>query len=227
MRPAVMFGPDDAFLNTLINLLRRLPVYPMFGRGETRLQPADVADVGEAVAKVMQQTGTEPLTVECGGPRLFVPRAAQDDSARSKRESDAGAGTVRGLARHSLDRGDAAGRANHAQLGGVDADRYRGGAGRARLRRSWDFAAADGRSASEHATQGLIRWHWGGAGVQLWCIGALVAEGAISGTRQDDNPLAQLSRKWRRNERKRSVVGLASMAGPPSSTMRPSSMNTM
>jgi uncharacterized protein YbjT (DUF2867 family) len=71
IRPAVMFGPDDAFLNTLIKLLRRLPVYPMFGRGETRLQPADVEDVGEAVARVMQQTGTEPLTVECGGPRVY------------------------------------------------------------------------------------------------------------------------------------------------------------
>jgi NADH dehydrogenase len=41
-----MFGPDDAFLNTLVQLLRRLPIYPMFGRGETRMQPADVEDVG-------------------------------------------------------------------------------------------------------------------------------------------------------------------------------------
>ena len=71
IRPAVMFGPDDAFLNTLIKLLRRLPVYPMFGRGETRLQPADVEDVGEAVARVMQRTETGPLTVECGGPRVY------------------------------------------------------------------------------------------------------------------------------------------------------------
>jgi NADH dehydrogenase len=71
IRPAVMFGPDDAFLNTLIKLLRRLPVYPMFGRGETLLQPSDVEDVAEAVAKVMQQTGREALTVECGGPRVY------------------------------------------------------------------------------------------------------------------------------------------------------------
>ena len=49
IRPAVLFGLDDRFLNTLIKLLRRLPIYPMFGRGETRLQPADVEDVGEAV----------------------------------------------------------------------------------------------------------------------------------------------------------------------------------
>jgi uncharacterized protein YbjT (DUF2867 family) len=71
IRPAVMFGPDDAFLNTLIKLLRRLPVYPMFGRGETKLQPADVEDVAEAVAKVMQRTVGEALTVECGGPRVY------------------------------------------------------------------------------------------------------------------------------------------------------------
>ena len=71
IRPAVMFGPDDAFLSTLIKLLRRLPVYPMFGRGETRLQPADVEDVGEAVARVIQRTETGPLTVECGGPRVY------------------------------------------------------------------------------------------------------------------------------------------------------------
>jgi uncharacterized protein YbjT (DUF2867 family) len=71
IRPAVMFGPDDAFLNTLIKLLRRLPVYPMFGRGQTRLQPADVEDVGEVVAKVMQRPRTDPLTVECGGPRIY------------------------------------------------------------------------------------------------------------------------------------------------------------
>jgi NADH dehydrogenase len=71
IRPAVMFGPDDAFLNTLVQLLRRLPVYPMFGRGETRLQPADVEDVGEVVAKLIEGTGAAAMTIECGGPRIY------------------------------------------------------------------------------------------------------------------------------------------------------------
>jgi NADH dehydrogenase len=35
--PAVMFGPDDAFLTTIVRLLRTLPLYPMFGRAETKL----------------------------------------------------------------------------------------------------------------------------------------------------------------------------------------------
>src|SRR5262245_46938883 len=56
IRPAVMFGPDDAFLNTILKLLRRLPAYPMFGQGRTRLQPAHVEDVGEAVARALQRS---------------------------------------------------------------------------------------------------------------------------------------------------------------------------
>jgi uncharacterized protein YbjT (DUF2867 family) len=71
VRPAVMFGPDDAFLNTLIKLLRRLPIYPMFGSGGTKLQPADVEDVGKAVASLLQRTEPGGLTIECGGPRIY------------------------------------------------------------------------------------------------------------------------------------------------------------
>ena len=42
IRPAVMFGPGDAFLTPLLTRLRHMPVFPMFGSGETRLQPAYV-----------------------------------------------------------------------------------------------------------------------------------------------------------------------------------------
>jgi NADH dehydrogenase len=72
VRPAVMFGPDDAFLNTLARLLRRLPVYPLFGRGTTRLQPADVEDVAQMIGKLMQRTAAEAITVECCGPRVYT-----------------------------------------------------------------------------------------------------------------------------------------------------------
>jgi uncharacterized protein YbjT (DUF2867 family) len=48
-----MFGPDDAFLTTVARLLRILPVYPMFGRGETKLQPVYVEDVAEGIARVL------------------------------------------------------------------------------------------------------------------------------------------------------------------------------
>jgi uncharacterized protein YbjT (DUF2867 family) len=71
VRPAVMFGPDDAFLTIILKLLRQLPIYPMFGRGLTRLQPVYVEDVAEAIARALQGTGTNAITYECGGPRVY------------------------------------------------------------------------------------------------------------------------------------------------------------
>jgi uncharacterized protein YbjT (DUF2867 family) len=69
IRPAVMFGPNDAFLTTVLGLLRRLPIYPMFGRGRTRLQPAYVEDVAEAIAQTLQRPNS--TTYELGGPRVY------------------------------------------------------------------------------------------------------------------------------------------------------------
>jgi NADH dehydrogenase len=66
-----MFGPDDAFLTTLLRLLRQLPIYPMFGRGLTRLQPAYVEDVAEAIARALQGAETHAVTYECGRPRVY------------------------------------------------------------------------------------------------------------------------------------------------------------
>jgi NADH dehydrogenase len=71
IRPAVMFGPGDAFLTTILKLLRQLPIYPMFGRGLTRLQPAYVEDVAEAIARALKGAETHANTYECGGPRVY------------------------------------------------------------------------------------------------------------------------------------------------------------
>ena len=70
IRPAVMVGPDDSFLTTILKLLK-FPIYPMFGRGLTRLQPAYVEDVAEAIARALQGAGIHAITFECGGPRVF------------------------------------------------------------------------------------------------------------------------------------------------------------
>jgi NADH dehydrogenase len=67
-----MFGPDDAFLTTILDLLRRLPIYPMFGRGLTRLQPVYVEDVAEAIGRVLRRAGTSPPLFELGGPRVYT-----------------------------------------------------------------------------------------------------------------------------------------------------------
>lgn len=78
IRPAVMFGADDAFLTTIIRLLKRLPVYPMFGNGKTKLQPVYVEDVGEAISRLIRSPPEGEL-YEFGGPRVY----AYEDLLRS------------------------------------------------------------------------------------------------------------------------------------------------
>jgi NADH dehydrogenase len=71
LRSAVMFGPDDAFLMPLIALLRKLPVFPLFGTGNTRLQPVYVKDVGEAIARIVEADAPDTL-YEIAGPRIWT-----------------------------------------------------------------------------------------------------------------------------------------------------------
>jgi hypothetical protein len=72
-RPAVMFGPDDAFLTTLVKLIRLLPIYPMFGTGRTKLQPVYVEDVAEATTLLMERGGDAvDRCYEFGGPRVYA-----------------------------------------------------------------------------------------------------------------------------------------------------------
>src|SRR5450830_801577 len=71
IRPAVMFGPEDAFLTAILQLLQPLRIYPRVGRGSMRLQPAYVEDVAEAISLVMQRAEAHPMIFECGGPRVY------------------------------------------------------------------------------------------------------------------------------------------------------------
>jgi uncharacterized protein YbjT (DUF2867 family) len=71
VRPAVMFASDDAFLTTIVGLLRTLPAYPLFGDGRTRLQPVYVDDVAAAIAQVLRQTQKPYPIYELAGPRVY------------------------------------------------------------------------------------------------------------------------------------------------------------
>jgi uncharacterized protein YbjT (DUF2867 family) len=71
VRPAVMFAPDDAFLTTILRLLRSLPAYPIFGDGRTRLQPVYVDDVAAAIAQILGQRQKTYPVYDLAGPRIY------------------------------------------------------------------------------------------------------------------------------------------------------------
>ena len=72
LRPSIIFGLEGGFLNRLAALARVLPVLPLFGAGETKLQPVFVGDVAEAVAKALAAPATVGRLYELGGPRVYT-----------------------------------------------------------------------------------------------------------------------------------------------------------
>ena len=74
IRPSVLFGPQDAFLNALDRITRLLPIVPLFGDGQTRLQPVYVEDVAVAVAACLGSTASLGRTYELGGVEVLTYR---------------------------------------------------------------------------------------------------------------------------------------------------------
>jgi NADH dehydrogenase len=73
VRPCVMFGPDDALFGAIADLARLLPVLPLIGGG-TRMQPAYVADVAEAIGRIVAAPASAGQTYELAGPGVYTLR---------------------------------------------------------------------------------------------------------------------------------------------------------
>ncbi|HWV54528.1 complex I NDUFA9 subunit family protein [Pseudorhodoplanes sp.] len=74
VRPSVVFGPEDDFFNRFGSLARFLPVLPLIGGGQTRLQPVYVVDVAEAIANLVESGAGAGKTYEFGGPEVSTMR---------------------------------------------------------------------------------------------------------------------------------------------------------
>lgn len=68
LRPSIIFGREDAFINRFAGLIRMLPIVPVIG-AETKFQPVFVGDVARAVVAALQGPGGQ--TYELGGPQVF------------------------------------------------------------------------------------------------------------------------------------------------------------
>jgi len=72
LRPAVLFGREDILINNIAWLLRRLPVFGVFGDGRYQLQPIHVDDL--AALAVAQSQTTENAIIDAIGPETFTFR---------------------------------------------------------------------------------------------------------------------------------------------------------
>lgn len=71
LRPSVIFGAGDRFLNLFARLQKVLPVLPLAG-ANARFQPVWVEDVAQAVLRCLQDPATSGQTYELCGPQTFT-----------------------------------------------------------------------------------------------------------------------------------------------------------
>ncbi|MFV1963994.1 MAG: SDR family oxidoreductase [Pirellulaceae bacterium] len=72
LRPTVLFGKEDVLVNNIAWVLRKLPVFGVFGNGEYRLQPIYVDDL--AMLAVEQGESEQNCVIDAIGPETFSYR---------------------------------------------------------------------------------------------------------------------------------------------------------
>lgn len=72
LRPTVLFGEEDILINNIAWMLRRFPMFGVFGDGRYRLQPIFVDDLAELA--VRQGAAPENIIVNAIGPETFQYR---------------------------------------------------------------------------------------------------------------------------------------------------------
>ncbi|MGA9533518.1 MAG: NAD-dependent epimerase/dehydratase family protein [Anaerolineales bacterium] len=70
IRPTLVFGPGDILVNNIAWLLRRFPLFPIFGEGDYRLQPVFVEDL--ATLAVRAARNVDEITIDAIGPETFT-----------------------------------------------------------------------------------------------------------------------------------------------------------
>ncbi len=77
LRPSVVFGRGDHFLNLFAGLIALFPVLPLAGAG-TRFQPVHVEDVAEVMYQCLLRPEAAGQTYELAGPTVYTLRQLVD-----------------------------------------------------------------------------------------------------------------------------------------------------
>ncbi len=72
LRPTVLFGKEDILINNIAWMLRRFPVFGVFGDGGYRLQPIYVDDLAQLA--VEHGARADNVTIDAIGPETFTYR---------------------------------------------------------------------------------------------------------------------------------------------------------
>jgi NADH dehydrogenase len=81
LRPTVLFGREDILINNLAWVLRRFPMFAVFGDGSYRLQPVHVDDLADLAVTEGQRL--ENVIINAIGPETFTYRGLVEAVGRA------------------------------------------------------------------------------------------------------------------------------------------------
>jgi nucleoside-diphosphate-sugar epimerase len=70
IRPTVIFGTEGILINNIAWLLRKFPVFAVFGSGNYRIQPVFVEDVAEIAVSAGHKDGN--MVIDAVGPEIYT-----------------------------------------------------------------------------------------------------------------------------------------------------------
>jgi len=71
VKPSVCYSVDDNFTTSLMTLLNRLPVMPLYYEGKTKFTPIHVTDLANIIFELVERKITGEI-IECVGPEILT-----------------------------------------------------------------------------------------------------------------------------------------------------------
>lgn len=87
IRPSVIFGQEDNFINMFNKIAKSGPFMPLIGGGITKLQPIYVDDVAKAIIACLDNDSTRGAVLEIAGPKVYTMRAIEEFILKTTKRS--------------------------------------------------------------------------------------------------------------------------------------------
>ncbi len=71
LRPSIIFGPEDNFINKFAFITKISPIVPLIGNGKAKFQPIYVEDVADSIAACLNNKNSCGKIYELGGNEIY------------------------------------------------------------------------------------------------------------------------------------------------------------
>ena len=71
LRPSIVYSVDDNFTTNFMTLLNRLPIFPLYYKGNTKFAPIHCSDLTDTIYHIISNNIYSKI-IECVGPEILT-----------------------------------------------------------------------------------------------------------------------------------------------------------